>query len=71
MTTQTAPATVTMRHMREVGYCARGVREFFARHGLDWSAFLRDGIAAQRLEDTGDAMAARVAAHARGATNGR
>jgi hypothetical protein len=56
---------VTMRHMRIAGYCSRGTRTFFARHGLDWSGFLRNGIPARALEGTGDAMAVRVARMAR------
>jgi hypothetical protein len=54
-----------MRHMRQAGYCSRGVRAFFERHALDWSAFLKGGIPAAALEATGDAMAARVAKLAR------
>lgn len=45
-------------------YCSRGAREFFARHGLDWSAFIRDGIDSDRLVETGDAMAMRAVQHA-------
>ena len=58
-------AKVTMRHMRQAGYCSRGVRAFFTRHGIAWGDFLRDGVPAQRLEATGDAMATRVAQIAR------
>lgn len=54
-----------MYHDRpERAYCARGTREFFVRHGLDWSTFLRKGIDAQELVNTGDAMALRAVAHA-------
>jgi len=48
---------VTLRHLRELGYCSRGARAFAARHGLDWPAFLRQGVPAAQLEATGDAMA--------------
>jgi hypothetical protein len=34
------------------------------RHGLDFKAFLRDGLEAKDLLATGDAMAERVVAHA-------
>lgn len=51
-------------HMRELGYCNKGAREWFARHGLSWAEFLAEGIDADRLRSTGDAMAARVADHA-------
>lgn len=56
---------VTMAHIRRVHFCARGARAFFERYGLDWSAFLREGIPADKLEATGDALAARVCALAR------
>ncbi|CAA2409859.1 tail assembly chaperone [Xanthomonas phage Bosa] len=46
-----------MEHMRRLGYCSSGVRTFFQRNGLDYSAFLRDGIDADKLAETGDAMA--------------
>lgn len=49
----------------EAGYCARGARAWCARHGLDWAAFVRDGLAASVLEATGDAMALALVAHAR------
>jgi hypothetical protein len=55
---------VLHRHLRELGYCNRGARAFFARHGLDWGAFLRRGLPAQTLEATGDAMALKVVTHA-------
>jgi len=62
---------VTMAHVRSVpgfgrrkGFCARGARAFCMRHGLDWTAFLREGIEAERLLATGDAMALAVVEHA-------
>jgi hypothetical protein len=62
--------TVLHRHLRELGYCNRGCRAFFARHGLDWPRFLREGIQADKLEATEDAMALRAVDHAR-AEHGR
>lgn len=52
---------VTMRHVRQATMCSRGVRAFFQRHGLDWDAFLREGLDAKVVRATGDAMALRVA----------
>lgn len=49
----------------QAGYCGRMSRRWFEVHGLDWSAFLRDGIAASVVEATGDALAQRVVYHAR------
>jgi hypothetical protein len=57
--------TVQHRHIRDLGYCNRGAREWFARQGLSWPAFLREGIGAAELERTGDAMALRAVAAAR------
>lgn len=56
---------VTMRHIRQAKMCSHGARKFFARHNLDWSAFLREGIPAEQLEATGDVMAIRVCEVAR------
>lgn len=50
--------------MRELGYCNRGAREFFAQHGLSWAEFLDAGVDADKLRATGDAMALRVVEHA-------
>ena len=57
--------TVTIDDVRAVGLCVNGSRAWFARHGLDFRAFLRDGLDAQTLLATGDAMAQRVVEHAR------
>lgn len=40
--------------MRRVGYCSRGVREFFSRHGLDYSLFLEEGIDSEILLKVSD-----------------
>lgn len=58
--------TVTMAHIRRARMCSRGTRAFFQRHGLDWDTFLRDGVPARTLADTGDAMALQVVEVARG-----
>jgi hypothetical protein len=55
----------TMRHLRALKFCSYGGRQFFARYGLDWSAFLREGIAVSDLEATGDALCLRLASYAR------
>lgn len=56
---------VTMQHLRTVpyfsargGYCARGARAWFERHGLDFRAFVRDGLDESAFLGTGDGMAA-------------
>ena len=51
---------ITIAHVRAVGLCVNGSRAWFARHGLDFRAFLREGLDAETLLATGDAMAQRV-----------
>lgn len=55
----------TMKHIRQCRMCSRGTRAFFARHGLDWTDFLKQGVPVEALEQTGDAMALQVVAAAR------
>lgn len=57
---------VTMKDVRAAKMCSRGARTFFERYGLDWSSFLKDGIEAEKLEATNDAMALQVVEVARG-----
>lgn len=56
---------VTIQHLRTIpyfraraGFCLPKSRAWFKRHGLDFGAFLRDGIDEQQLLATGDGMAA-------------
>ena len=59
---------VTLRHCVGVdgrSFCAPGIRAFCARHGLSLRALAREGIPADIIEATGDAMALRAAAVAR------
>lgn len=52
--------TVTIQDMRACRYCSRGARAFAQRHGIDWPTFCRQGVPAETLIATGDAMAAAV-----------
>lgn len=58
---------VRRHHLDEMEprYCAQGARRWMRRMGLDWAAFVRDGIEADALEATGDAMALKLVAHVR------
>lgn len=56
---------ITMRDMRRVQFCSGGVRAFFERNDLNWSDFLRNGISADKLAATGDALALKVIEAAR------
>jgi len=58
-------ATVTLDHCRRLGYCSRGLRGFFSRHGLDWETFRAAGLPADTIAATGDAMAIEASTLAR------
>ena len=60
--------TLTMTHFRQLRYCSRGVREFFARHELDYSDFLKNGISGEKLlrASNNDAMVLRAVEVANG-----
>ncbi len=47
---------VTIQDLRAARYCLAGVRPWFRRHGLDWQDFLSQGIEADRLRATQDAL---------------
>ena len=47
---------VTLQDLRTARYCLAGVRPWFRRHGFSWQDFLAQGIAADRLRATGDAL---------------
>jgi hypothetical protein len=51
---------VTIQDIREVGYCSRGGREFFARYGLNWPLFVQEGVDLEVLEKIPDPMCQRV-----------
>lgn len=53
---------VYAKDIRAARLCFGGARPWFRRHGLDWQDFLANGIAAERLAATGDALAFRVIA---------
>lgn len=57
---------VRMEHVRAARMCSHGARAFFARHNLDWQTFIKDGLPAEVIAATGDAMALQVVEVARG-----
>jgi hypothetical protein len=57
---------VTMKDVRAARMCFKGSRVWFAKRGLSWMDFLKHGIDAQVLLDSGDAMAQKVVEVARG-----
>lgn len=57
--------TVQHEDLRTLGFCNRGSRAFFERHGLDWAEFMQVGIPADRLLATDDDMAKQAVEQAR------
>ena len=57
---------ITMADVRAAKMCSKGTRRFFIKHGFDWSDFLKNGIDARELENTGDAMALKLVRVAHG-----
>ena len=56
---------VTVQDLRAARLCFQGSRPWLARHGLSWQEFLANGIEAEVLDATGDALVKRVTAQAR------
>ncbi len=55
---------VMLHHARPL-YCAKGMRPWFASHGLDWSDFIKNGIPGEILLEIGDHFALHVLSIAR------
>jgi hypothetical protein len=47
---------VTLEDIRAARYCLAGARIWFRRQGFDWPDFLDNGLDAERLRATGDAL---------------
>lgn len=58
--------TIYMSDIRAAKMCSKGTRDFFCKHNLDWSDFLKNGVPASSLLNTNDHMARRVVEVARG-----
>lgn len=56
---------IEFRDVAATGLCVRGARRFFDAHGLDFKAFVRDGIDESELEGIDDANKDRVVSAAR------
>lgn len=45
---------ITITDLRRSGHCARGIKNWFEVQGLDFKDFLKNGIPAETLYNTGD-----------------
>jgi hypothetical protein len=55
---------VTITDIRRAGYCASGARRWFESRGFDFKTIMREGVSAEALLATHDAMAERSVAFA-------
>jgi len=62
---------VKMADSKGTGLCASGQRRFAEAHGIDFREWVKTGISARRLWDTGDKNARRVVMNAKDRLNGR
>lgn len=46
---------LTMADLRSAGHCARGIRQFFDKHGLDVAQLVREGVPEDELAHIDDA----------------
>lgn len=51
---------ITITDIRLTGHCVSGTRDWFKAYGLDFRDFIRNGIDAEVLLATGDALAQQV-----------
>jgi len=51
------PEIITMADLRRIGHCPPGVKSWFDAQGLDFRAFLKNGITVEEFLSTGDGIA--------------
>jgi hypothetical protein len=56
---------VKMQDIHAARFCSSGARVWLKHQGIDVLDFIRNGVPVERFEETGDAMALKVAAIAR------
>lgn len=61
---------ITINDIRSTGHCVRGIKRWFDANRLDFVDFMVNGIEAQKLLDTGDALGIQVVEKVRAARNG-
>lgn len=48
---------ITINDVRQAGHCPAGAKQWFSLHGLNFRAFLSEGISEEDFLATGDALA--------------
>lgn len=57
---------VTIDDIRQIGHCVAGARQWFGRHQIPFKEGLKSGWSSDVLLATGDPMAVKAVAQARG-----
>ena len=52
--------TITMDDVMNAGHCASGCRRWFHEHGLDFHAFMKEGVDAAAFVEAGDDIARQI-----------
>lgn len=52
--------TITVSDLKRLGYCNKGARKWFESVGLDWNAFVKNGLPADVVLAKGDGMSERL-----------
>ena len=61
---------VTISDVRNAGYCTRGARRWFETRGLDFKAFIREGIDRETFLSSGCPMAEDIVRKKESASHG-
>lgn len=61
---------VTMTDILAAGHCVAGAKSWATTNNIDWHRFIRGGVPAQELLDTGDGQALQVVTRTLAIRNG-
>lgn len=56
---------INIHDAKELGYCSKGLRRGAEQYGLDFRAFITEGLEEESLLATGDAQLRRLVEHVR------
>lgn len=62
---------IKLRDIHAAGMCSKGAKKWLRHYGFDVMKFLSDGISAEEVESTGDALGKRVVKAKQEAEHGR
>jgi hypothetical protein len=57
---QASDLPIRSRELVQCGMCTKGQKQWFSEHGLDFTDFLKNGVAVEVLLATGDGLATKA-----------